>query len=130
MTQPPDTTRKRSADVLVVDDNPDMVAMLTDLFQQRGWQVRGALGAAETMIQLETALPDALVLDIMMPDRSGIEVLEMIRYHPHYTHLPVVCLSAAVLEPPAMEFIQAFSLGLVSKNELDRLIQILSGILD
>jgi len=81
MNLPPDvladeTSRGR---VLVIDDEPDIRESLEALLSQEGYQVGLAGNAAEGLKRLETGLYDLVLLDLMMPDKSGMQVLEEIR---------------------------------------------------
>ena len=76
--------------VLVVDDDPDVLDLMERFVSRAGYEVVKAGGAFEALEVLESAPPEALVLDIMMPGRSGIDVLEHVRWHPDLTELPVI----------------------------------------
>jgi two-component system, OmpR family, alkaline phosphatase synthesis response regulator PhoP len=81
--------------VLVVDDEPNIRAMVRDLLELSGYDVREAPNGAEALQALEAERPDCMVLDIMMPGLSGIDVLAAIRSRPELESLPVLLLSAA-----------------------------------
>ena len=72
--QRPDGTPVR---VLVVDDEPSLAELLASVLRYEGWEVRTAgdrrLGAVRTAREFQ---PDAVVLDVMLPDLSGLEVLQ------------------------------------------------------
>jgi DNA-binding NtrC family response regulator len=72
----PETARGR---ILVIDDEPDIRESLEALLSQEGYQVGLAGNAAEGLKRLETGLFDLVLLDLMMPDKSGMQVLEEIR---------------------------------------------------
>src|SRR5579863_10366230 len=72
----PETSRGR---ILVVDDEPDIRESLETLLSQEGYQVGLAANATEGLNRLETGLYDLVLLDLMMPDKSGMQVLEEIR---------------------------------------------------
>jgi DNA-binding NtrC family response regulator len=65
--------------ILVVDDEPDIRESLEALLAQEGYQVELAANAAEGLKRLETGVYDLVMLDLMMPDKSGMQVLEEVR---------------------------------------------------
>lgn len=68
-----------AARVLVVDDDPEVRAMLEDFLAQRGYQPRGAADGATAVREIVQAPPDIVLLDIQMPGLSGVEALPTIR---------------------------------------------------
>ncbi|HEX7928988.1 MAG TPA: response regulator [bacterium] len=104
--------------VLVVDDDRHVLDLLSTLLTRAGYAVRTAPGAVEAMEILEAEDMGAVVLDIMMPVRSGIEVLEHMRWNPKLAELPVVILSAAQLTKEEQEFVAEFSAGFVDKTHI------------
>lgn len=73
------------AKIVVVDDYPFMRDLLSELLKRAGHEVAGLAGsAAELREGLPAWKPDILILDIMLPDASGVEVTkEVLRVHPH-----------------------------------------------
>ncbi len=114
--------------VLVVDDDRQVLELLTTLLGRAGYEVRTAAGAVEALELLEAEDLGAVVLDIMMPVRSGIEVLEHIRWNPKLSKLPVIVLSAAHLTKEEQEFISEFSVGFVDKTRIMEVLTHLSTI--
>lgn len=104
--------------VLVVDDDRQVLDLLTTLLSRAGYAVRTAQGAVEAMELLEAEDHNAVVLDVMMPVRSGIEVLEHMRWNPKLANLPVIVLSAAQLTAEELEFVSEFSVGFVDKTHI------------
>ncbi|WP_189985010.1 response regulator transcription factor [Streptomyces capoamus] len=68
----PDGTAPR---VLVVDDDPDLAEVLTGALRYEGWEVRSAGDGAAALAAARELLPDAVVLDVMLPDTDGFAVL-------------------------------------------------------
>lgn len=71
------TDRKRR--VLFVDDEPPVLSSLTRYFEHNGYETHGALTGREGIRAFETVRPDVTVLDLHLPDMSGLDVLERIR---------------------------------------------------
>lgn len=81
--------------VLVVDDDPALQKLVTTLLQRAGMDSVGALTAATAAEVLkERPLPSVIILDMMLPDTSGIEFLKQMRSKEIFAHVPVVILSA------------------------------------
>ena len=80
--------------ILVVDDNLDSVAIMRGILETRGFDVATATSGAEALAFLETTTPDLVLLDIMMPVMSGIEVLQRIKQDPALSALPVILVTA------------------------------------
>lgn len=116
--------------ILAVDDNQEFLDLIDLLLSNAGYQVRLANSAAEAMKSLGGALPDAILLDIMMPARNGIEFLENLRWDPHFKSIPVIVLTAMTLNTEEREFVEAYSTAILDKAHtpevVDRLQQVLS----
>ena len=80
--------------VLIVDDEPNIVAALDYLLQRSGYEVRIAANGEEALRQVETFGPDLVLLDVMMPQRSGYDVCQRIRERPEWSSIKIVILSA------------------------------------
>ncbi len=83
--------KQRSA--VVIDDEPDVAAYLAALLSDNGWRVRTAGGVDEALKLLAAERPDAVLLDLMMPERGGLAALVAIRKDPRLAGLPVVVVS-------------------------------------
>jgi DNA-binding response OmpR family regulator len=82
------------ATVLVVDDEPDTVDFIRDTLKSEGLRVLVAHDGRQALDVLERRRPDLVLLDIMMPELSGFEVLEAIARNPSLRGTPVVVLTA------------------------------------
>ncbi|HYR34424.1 MAG TPA: response regulator [Burkholderiales bacterium] len=80
--------------ILIADDEPNIVTALEFLLQRSGYEVLIARDGDEALKTVESARPDLVLLDIMMPVRSGYEVCKRIRERPDWAHIKVVMLSA------------------------------------
>ena len=79
-------------DLLLIDDDRELTELLATWLQQEGFQVRACHDGASASAALAGQAPDAVVLDVMLPDGSGLELLKQLRgEHPE---LPVLMLSA------------------------------------
>jgi class 3 adenylate cyclase len=82
------------AKILIVDDEADIVEVLADLIEAKGYAVSTAATGPEALAQIEREQPDLVLLDVMMPDMTGYEVCRKIRQNPATVFLPVVMLTA------------------------------------
>ena len=80
--------------ILVVDDTPDNLFLMNGLFEDRFRVQLAASGAEALRAVMADEPPDMVLLDIMMPDMDGYEVLRRIRQHPATASVPVIFLSA------------------------------------
>ena len=80
--------------VLIADDEPNIVVSLEFLMQRGGYEVRVARNGEEALALVESFNPDLVLLDVMMPLRSGFEVCQRIRENPARRHTKIVMLTA------------------------------------
>ena len=80
--------------VLVADDEPNIVAAVEFLLQRSGYEVHVARNGDEALRLVEAQQPDLVLLDVMMPLRSGYEVCMRMRERPEWRHIKIVMLSA------------------------------------
>jgi DNA-binding response OmpR family regulator len=85
-----ETSRK----VLIVDDEPNIVTALEFLLKRSGYDVRLATNGAEALEQVEAYRPDVVLMDVMMPIKSGFEVCQRMRERPELANIKIVMLSA------------------------------------
>ena len=79
--------------ILFVDDDPVVLRIYKDALSKHGFQVEPARDVSTASKILKGTKPDLLVLDLMMPKREGVEILNLIRSQPDLAGLPVVMLS-------------------------------------
>jgi DNA-binding response OmpR family regulator len=94
--------------VLIVDDEPNIVAALEFLLHKNGYAVKVAANGEEALAQLDAFKPDLVLLDVMMPKVSGYEVCERMRSQPQWHDIKIVILSAKGRE---VEVSKGLSLG-------------------
>ena len=80
--------------VMIVDDDPRLSAALRFKLEQAGYEVRAAGNGEDCLAQLEMQKPDLILLDLMMPDMSGLEVLEYLQADPELSIIPVLVVTA------------------------------------
>jgi two-component system, OmpR family, alkaline phosphatase synthesis response regulator PhoP len=83
-----------SKKILIADDEPNIVTSLEYLMKKCGYEVKIARNGDEALALVESFLPDVVLLDVMMPRKSGYEVCQQIRERTEWRHIKVVMLSA------------------------------------
>jgi CheY-like chemotaxis protein len=108
-------TAPESAYVLIVEDDPETASIFRQMLELRGYQVEVAHGSAQAMLKLSRRLPDLVLLDVMMPDVSGLEVVRYLRRDPQTAHLPVVIVSAKAQSEDIAEGLEAGATAYLTK---------------
>ncbi|MET0334698.1 MAG: response regulator [Rhizobacter sp.] len=85
------------ARVLVVDDDPKAVALVSKHLEVAGYSAVGAYGGQEALDIVRNAAPALIVLDLMMPQVSGFDVVHGLRNHPDTAGIPIIVLTAKML---------------------------------
>ncbi len=80
--------------ILVVDDEPDIIAYLDMLLDDHGYKVLQARSAKEAFVLMENNMPDLICLDIMMPKKSGIAFYHEFKLDDRFKALPTIFISA------------------------------------
>jgi DNA-binding response OmpR family regulator len=84
--------------VLVVDDDPDVCDLVTYKLEQSGFDVRRASDGDQALREVAKKVPDLVLLDVMMPGVTGLEVLERWRADETTSAMPVIMLTAKAQE--------------------------------
>jgi DNA-binding response OmpR family regulator len=94
--------------ILIIDDEDDIREIVEVALQQTaGWQTLTASSAAEGIARARVELPDAILLDVMMPDVDGVTALARLRADERTATVPVILLTATVQIARAVEAGQA-----------------------
>lgn len=80
--------------ILVVDDEPDMVELVSFNLEAEGYEVITAANGMEALDLARASLPDLIVLDLMLPELDGLSVCEILRRLPSTAPIPVIMLTA------------------------------------
>jgi CheY-like chemotaxis protein len=82
--------------IMVVDDNPDIITIVKTILEGRGYSVFSASSGLELLNMLSDQKPDLIILDIMMPEMDGLEVLTRLKSKSETATIPVILLTAKV----------------------------------
>ena len=102
------------AKILIVDDEPLTVEMLSTFLNLSGHQPIGALSANQTWDKLAYEEPDGVLLDIMLPDGNGLEICKQLRADSRWQNLPIIIISAHA-PPMIKEADEAGATGYLAK---------------
>lgn len=99
-----------TAEILVVDDEPDVARIMAINLEMEGYKVRTAYNGRQALEEVEHKKPDCILLDIMMPEIDGWEVLRVLKGDPHTEEIPVIVVTARSTD---VDQIKGFSGGAV-----------------
>jgi CheY-like chemotaxis protein len=85
---------EQKKNILVVEDDADTAELFSEMLKVNDFEVKHCLRSSHAIKSIIKNPPDAIVLDIMMPDVSGLEVLHFVRSRDNYAAIPVVVVSA------------------------------------
>jgi two-component system, OmpR family, phosphate regulon response regulator PhoB len=80
--------------VVVIEDEPDAAELFGEMMRVNGFRVVKSYSSGPAIAIIENEKPDIVILDVMMPDISGIEILQIMRANPELSQIPVVVVSA------------------------------------
>lgn len=80
--------------VMIIEDEADAAELFAEMMRVTGFRVIKMFSSAPAIPIIVQEKPDLILLDIMMPDISGLEVLRYIRREPELAHIPVIVVSA------------------------------------
>ena len=108
--------------ILLVDDNESSVIQIKDVMEEIGCRVQVARDAKEAFACIDNASPDAIILDLMMPDVDGFKVLEVLRNAKETAHVPVLILTAKHITKEELKFLKQNNIHqLIQKGDVKRL---------
>ena len=76
--------------VLLVDDEPSIIKIIGKGLQVAGYEVVTAMDGEEAMTKAQLANPDVILLDLMLPKKSGFEVCAALKKDPRYARIPII----------------------------------------
>ena len=95
------------AKILIVDDETNVSRMVGYALKAEGYEVSTAESGFEALNEVQTGRPDLIILDIMLPDMSGLEICQQLREKPEFADLPIIMLSARAQVPDKITGLEA-----------------------
>lgn len=80
--------------VLVIEDEQNIIAAVSFILSRDGWEVKTHANGHDAIDAVRARTPDIVILDVMLPGKSGFDILREIRSDPQFAKLPVLMLSA------------------------------------
>ena len=108
MTQQRTNVSVSQGDILLVDDTPDNLRVLSAMLTNQGFEVRKALNGERAIASVKAASPDLILLDIKMPEMDGYTVCQRLKTDPETREVPIIFISAL---DDALDKVKAFSVG-------------------
>ena len=107
--------------ILLVEDSEPAIIQLCDILCEQGCHIRVAHNGREALEQIALELPDAVILDLMMPEVDGFEVLRLMRSQAHSAKVPVLILTAKHVTAEELSFLQGNHIHqLVQKGDVNK----------
>jgi len=114
--------------ILLVDDSEPAIIQLKDFMEETGYKILVAHDGTEALKIIAHTIPDAMILDLMMPGMDGFEVLETIRDAEPTAHIPVLILTAKQITKEDLKFLKRNNVHqLIQKGDVNR-IELLNSI--
>ena len=114
--------------ILLVDDSEPAIIQLKDFLEETGYKILVARDGVEALDIISELIPDAMILDLMMPGMDGFEVLQTIRNAEPTAHIPVLILSAKQITKEDLKFLKRNNVHqLIQKGDVNR-IELLNSI--
>ena len=95
-------------DILIVDDTPDNLRLLSTLLSEQGYKVRSVINGSSALMGAQAQPPDLILLDVNMPGMNGYEVCRLLKDQAQTIDIPVIFLSAS---HEVIDKVKAFSVG-------------------
>ena len=97
--------------ILVVDDEPDFCSIVQGQLEKEGYTVELAYNGVEGLEKIRSNPPDAVVLDVMMPEKDGYEVCKELKADEATADIPVVLLTAVASHVTSTRYSHADGMG-------------------
>ncbi|MEM9925540.1 MAG: ATP-binding protein [Cyanobacteria bacterium P01_D01_bin.50] len=101
-------TNKAASDILVIDDTPENLALLSQILKDKGYKVRSVTKASTGLRGAKAAPPDLILLDVKMPEMNGYEVCQHLKADKSTRDIPVIFISAL---GDVLDKVKAFEVG-------------------
>ena len=80
--------------ILIVDDSKTEAMITTKLLQDRGYQIKNAINADDALLQLRKEKPDLILMDVVMPGKSGFQFTRMLTKDENFSDVPIILCSS------------------------------------
>jgi len=102
--------------ILLIDDDPDILFIAASRLESvGGFKVTQASGGRAALAMLDKEIPDAILMDYMMPDVDGFGLMQALRSRENMRHIPVIFFSAKADKESVERFMEIGATGVISK---------------
>jgi signal transduction histidine kinase/DNA-binding response OmpR family regulator len=113
-------TTPTAARVLVVDDDADALDLVVTMVEANGYEISTATDGREALDEIARARPDAIVLDLMLPEMDGFEVVHRLSLNPEWRDIPVILLTARDLSHEERRALDIGTARIIQKGNFSR----------
>jgi signal transduction histidine kinase/CheY-like chemotaxis protein/HAMP domain-containing protein len=107
--------------ILLVEDSEPQIIQLTDILKHEGFEIKVARNGIEALEEIRNSIPDAMILDLQMPEVDGFEVLRTIRNFEETRSIPVLVLTAKHITKEDLSFLKGNNIyQLIQKGSINR----------
>ncbi len=116
-----DIINKYEKTILLVEDSEPAIIQLTDILSAEGYNIKVAHNGREALQLISEAIPDAMILDLMMPEVDGFEVIKKIRENIFTQKIPVIILTAKHISPSDHSYFKTNNIQqLIQKGDVNK----------
>jgi len=101
--------------ILIVEDNDKNLKLVRDVLQVKGYETLDAGTAEDGLTIARARLPDLILMDIQLPGMNGIDALKALRADPATAAIPVIAITASVMQQDQQEIVRAGFNGFIEK---------------
>jgi signal transduction histidine kinase/CheY-like chemotaxis protein len=112
--------RGRQSQILVVDDDPDALDLVVAMVEGNGYQIKTATTGREAFDSIAVTRPDCIVLDLMLPEMDGFEVVHRLSLNPELRAVPVILLTARDLSHEERRALDIGTARIIQKGNFSR----------
>lgn len=106
--------------ILVVDDDPDALDLAVAMIEGNGYEIQTATTGREALEAIERQRPDAIILDLMLPEMDGFEVVHRMSLNPEWRSIPVILLTARDLSHEERRALDIGTARIIQKGSFSR----------
>lgn len=106
---------KHTPTILIIDDDQTFLSIMREILERAGYRIVTAAGVADAYETLREDRPDLILTDIMMPEIDGLTLVRFLRSHPRWQGIPLVVVSARVMEADRVAAQQAGADAFIEK---------------
>ena len=111
----------KDSSILLVEDNNAAIIQITDILQEKNYRLSVARNGKKALEQVDKMIPDIILLDLMMPEIDGFEVLRELRKNKKTASIPVIVLTAKHISKKELSFLKGNKIfQLVQKGNINK----------